>query len=171
MIFRLPCRVHELEERLAASEAGRAELEQQLALSRSQLADARALMDSAQVRHSMHFAGPTLCTSWPATAAGNQSKPAAVVVEHKPGTCSSGDGSGDWPVVAPCSRCSSRIACACARQARGCLQPHWANACRNLSADPTFHWHPLAPHRATCMRSCSSGGRLWTRRKRGWHSR
>lgn len=75
MIFRLPCRVHELEERLAASEAGRAELEQQLALSRSQLADARALMDSAQVRHSMHFTGSMPRVSWPAAAAAHHSRP------------------------------------------------------------------------------------------------
>ncbi len=49
LLLHFPCRAHELEEKLAASEASRAELEQQLALSRSQLADARALMDSAQV--------------------------------------------------------------------------------------------------------------------------
>jgi hypothetical protein len=45
----LPGRVKELEERLAAAEAAGAGLEQQLAASRSQLADSRALMDSTQV--------------------------------------------------------------------------------------------------------------------------
>ena len=39
-----------LEEKLAAAEAGRAQLEQQLALAHSQLADTRALMDSTQAR-------------------------------------------------------------------------------------------------------------------------
>lgn len=43
------CRTKELEDRVAAAEAGCAQMEQQLALARSQLADTRALMDSAQV--------------------------------------------------------------------------------------------------------------------------
>ena len=42
-------RCQELEQKAGEAEAGRRELEQQLALTRSQLADARALMDSAQV--------------------------------------------------------------------------------------------------------------------------
>ena len=46
-----------MEERLSASEASRSDLEQQLALARSQLADSRALMDSTQVGR----AGGRLC--------------------------------------------------------------------------------------------------------------
>lgn len=41
--------VRRLEAQLAAAEGARYELEQQLGLARSQLADARALMDSTQV--------------------------------------------------------------------------------------------------------------------------
>ena len=48
MVF-LPCRAKALEEQLAAAEAGRSQMEQQLAVARSQLADSRALMDSTQV--------------------------------------------------------------------------------------------------------------------------
>lgn len=46
----LPCRTKALEEQLAAAEAGRAQMEQQLAVARSQLADSRTLMDSTQAR-------------------------------------------------------------------------------------------------------------------------
>ena len=45
-----PCRTKALEEQLAAAEAGCAQIEQQLAVAHSQLADSRALMDSTQVR-------------------------------------------------------------------------------------------------------------------------
>lgn len=43
------CRLKELEEKLATAESSREQLEQQLAVARSQLADTRALMDSTQV--------------------------------------------------------------------------------------------------------------------------
>lgn len=42
-------RIKELEQRLATTESSRDQLEQQLAVARSQLADTRALMDSTQV--------------------------------------------------------------------------------------------------------------------------
>lgn len=42
-------RLKEVEEKLAAAESSRDQLEQQLAVARSQLADTRALMDSTQV--------------------------------------------------------------------------------------------------------------------------
>lgn len=42
-------RAKALEDQLAAAEAGRAQMEQQLAVARSQVADSRALMDSTQV--------------------------------------------------------------------------------------------------------------------------
>lgn len=51
LLCSLDCRARQLEERLAGVEAARAALEQQLAVSKSQLADTRALMDSTQVRH------------------------------------------------------------------------------------------------------------------------